>query len=838
MANKNFVVQHGLTVGPLTIDAATGDINTSGNIVITGSLGVSQISKNDSSVSINDTGSSSTVTISIDGTTEHTVDADGVNLASGDRYAIAGTSVLNATTLGTAVVNSSLTTVGNLTSLSVAGDTSVYGNLTVQGLTTLNGGTLTLGDSNTDNVVFGADINSSLKPNGPDLDLGTNSSRWGNVYAITLDVTGNITGTLLTASQPNITSVGNLTSLSASGTIETTGIVYGNSGVSGTLLTASQPNITGVGNLTALSVAGDTTIYGNLTVQGLSTLNGGTLTLGDADTDNVVFGADVNSSIIPNIDAIYHLGGASKKWANIFATNLTGTIQTASQPNITGVGNLTSLSASGTIETTGIVYGNSGVSGTLLTASQPNITSVGNLTSLSASGTIETTGNVTATNLTGTLLTASQPNITTVGTLGTLAVTGNVTTGNVSGTNLTGTLLTASQPNITGVGTLGTLAVTGNVTTGNVSGTNLTGTLLTASQTNITQVGNLTALTVAGAVNVTTSLTVDGSAYGNVVTTQFGSLFATAYGPNNYSILQAWSAPTGGALGMQAFGNIIYSSGEINFSTGKTIKDKDYPTGGVTKVTITAAGDLWANATTPSTSTTTGALVVGGGAGIAGNINAGNVIATNLTGTLLTASQTNVTSVGVLTSLAVTGNVTVGSGSATGVVTSKGSYDLTLTTNDTGASAPKITLIQSDDGNIQLDPSGTGVVTALSHLYVGNGSTEANISSLGAYNLLLSTNRDLSRATIKLSAGTNGNIDFSLNGSGTVNIPGITFGGGGTQVKAAIIGGSDTYIQYNSGGDFGGSANLTFNDVTNQITVGGAIVATTDDATALAIALG
>ena len=422
--------------------------------------------------------------------------------------------------------------------------------------------------------------------------------------------------------------------------------------------------------------------------------------------------------------------------------------------------------------------------------------------------------------------------------MGTLAVTGNVTTGNVSGTNLTGTLLTASQPNITGVGTLGTLAVTGNVTTGNVSGTNLTGTLLTASQTNITQVGNLTALTVAGAVNVTTSLTVDGSAYGNVVTTQFGSLFATAYGPNNYSILQAWSAPTGGALGMQAFGNIIYSSGEINFSTGKTIKDKDYPTGGVTKVTITAAGDLWANATTPSTSTTTGALVVGGGAGIAGNINAGNVIATNLTGTLLTASQTNVTSVGVLTSLAVTGNVTVGSGSATGVVTSKGSYDLTLTTNDTGASAPKITLIQSDDGNIQLDPSGTGVVTALSHLYVGNGSTEANISSLGAYNLLLSTNRDLSRATIKLSAGTNGNIDFSLNGSGTVNIPGITFGGGGTQVKAAIIGGSDTYIQYNSGGDFGGSANLTFNDVTNQITVGGAIVATTDDATALAIALG
>jgi len=36
MANQNFVVQNGLTVGPLTIDAATGTITTSGNIVTTG----------------------------------------------------------------------------------------------------------------------------------------------------------------------------------------------------------------------------------------------------------------------------------------------------------------------------------------------------------------------------------------------------------------------------------------------------------------------------------------------------------------------------------------------------------------------------------------------------------------------------------------------------------------------------------------------------------------------------------------------------------------------------------------------------------------------------------
>ncbi len=36
MANSNFVVHNGLSVGPLTIDAATGAISTTGNITVTG----------------------------------------------------------------------------------------------------------------------------------------------------------------------------------------------------------------------------------------------------------------------------------------------------------------------------------------------------------------------------------------------------------------------------------------------------------------------------------------------------------------------------------------------------------------------------------------------------------------------------------------------------------------------------------------------------------------------------------------------------------------------------------------------------------------------------------
>jgi hypothetical protein len=70
MANSNFVVHNGLTVGPLTIDAATGSISTTGTVSVAG-IAVSAISQNDSSISINDTGTGSNVSIVIDGATEH-----------------------------------------------------------------------------------------------------------------------------------------------------------------------------------------------------------------------------------------------------------------------------------------------------------------------------------------------------------------------------------------------------------------------------------------------------------------------------------------------------------------------------------------------------------------------------------------------------------------------------------------------------------------------------------------------------------------------------------------------------------------------------------------------
>jgi hypothetical protein len=68
----------------------------------------------------------------------------------------------------------------------------------------------------------------------------------------------------------------------------------------------------------AITTTGNVAVGGNLTVTGNTTFNGGTQTLGDAATDNVVFGADVNSSIIPNTDNSFDLGSSSQEWKDIY----------------------------------------------------------------------------------------------------------------------------------------------------------------------------------------------------------------------------------------------------------------------------------------------------------------------------------------------------------------------------------------------------------------------------------------------------------------------------------------------------------------------------------------
>ena len=110
--------------------------------------------------------------------------------------------------------------------------------------------------------------------------------------------------------------------------------------------------------------------------------------MGDAATDNVVFGADVDSNIIPDDDDTYDLGSSTQQWRNLFidgtaeidtlAINGTAVTSTAAEINL-----LDGSTANTVVNSKAVVYGSSGeLAGALSTTAQPNVTSLGTLTTL------------------------------------------------------------------------------------------------------------------------------------------------------------------------------------------------------------------------------------------------------------------------------------------------------------------------------------------------------------------------------------------------------------------------------------------------------------------------
>ena len=71
------------------------------------------------------------------------------------------------------------------------------------------------------------------------------------------------------------------------------------------------------------SATGQTIIDDDLRVTGVSTFvgsvtfEGGTINLGDSDTDNIVVGGEFASDLLPDADATYNLGSASKQWRSL-----------------------------------------------------------------------------------------------------------------------------------------------------------------------------------------------------------------------------------------------------------------------------------------------------------------------------------------------------------------------------------------------------------------------------------------------------------------------------------------------------------------------------------------
>jgi len=238
--------------------------------------------------------------------------------------------------------------------------------------------------------------------------------------------------------------------------------------IAGSLTTASQPNITSVGTLSGLVVAGNIIPNANITYNlgnntnrfndlylANSTIYIGTQTI-SANTTSVSISGVLVANITGNVT-----GNSSTA----------GTVTTNAQPNITSVGTLTSLSSSGNItgaNVTGTHYGaatgltsipGANVSGTVAYANIANRVAVANVTGIGNIATINKDGNssnvlygngVFAAATGGGNGTYGDSNVVTLLSAygsNTISTTGNITAGNFIG-NGAGTPTLSSSTNL------------------------------------------------------------------------------------------------------------------------------------------------------------------------------------------------------------------------------------------------------------------------------------------------------------------------------------------------------------------------------------------------------
>jgi hypothetical protein len=303
-------------------------------------------------------------------------------------------------------------------------------------------------------------------------------------------------GTVTTAAQPNITSVGTLTSLGVSGTITAanitanTGVFTGNgNGLSslvganvtgtvpsattaGTVTTAAQGNITSVGTLTSLSVTGTTTsgnfaTAGNITASYLvSNVATGTAPLTVTST-TVVPNLYVSRSNVAEYSNV-QTTGINATWYPVFVNaNTSANYQLASNISLSYNSSNGALYATTFVgNVSGNISGNLTVSGSntqvlFNDAGLANATS--GFTFNKSTGVVSVTGN----------LASGNANLGNAATANFFIGAGN-NLSNIQGANVSGAVASAtSAVSATTAGTV-TTAAQGNITSVSTSFTNLT----------------------------------------------------------------------------------------------------------------------------------------------------------------------------------------------------------------------------------------------------------------------------------------------------------------------------------------------------------------------------
>ena len=608
------------SVGTLTAVTVTGNV-AAGNV--SGTAGVfTYVSGDGANLTNVPAGAATSIT---DGTSNVDIPTTDGNVTVG----VGGTAdVLIVTSTGVNVTGT-LNSTGIITGDAGGISNVVYANVT---------GTPTLGNISTINI--DGNVSNVLRGDGTfaaDADTAYGDS---NVVTLlnafgsnTITTTGLVTGDgggLSNVPYANVTgtpTLGNISTLDIDGSASN--VLYGN----GVFAAAASPALTGDGyqlsNITGANVSGEVSFAATANAVAGANVSG---EVTNAATANAVAGANVSGEV-----------GFSAVSNSVAGANVSGEVTFAATANAVAYANVSGTPTLGNISTididgdaANVLYGN----GVFAAATSPALTGDGYQLS-----------NITGANVSG--------------EVGFAAVANSVALANVSGAGNIATI------NIDGDAST---VLYGNGTFAAISATTAQ-TVTTAAQPNITSTGTLTSLTVTGALGVTTGvITGDGGGISNVVA---GNISGTV---NNAVLAQEVSQsaqPNIGSVGTLTALNV----NDTIVSVGLTANTGDIT---VTAGVFAGDGGSISNVVGANVTGEVGFSAVANSVAIANVSGAGNIATVNLdgntanyldgtgswgpvtatsattAGTVTTAAQPNITSLGTLVTLDVTGNISGG----------------------------------------------------------------------------------------------------------------------------------------------------------------------------------
>ena len=393
--------------GNLTIDSAGGTTTIADNTIISGNLTVNGTTTTVDSTTVNiadkniqvatgaaddaaangggitiDSGDGDK-TFQFEATGDNLGSSENLNVASGKAYKVNNVSVLNATTLGSSVVASSLTSVGNLTTLDVTGATNL--NATTQSTSNTTGALIVdggVGIAKAVNIGETLDVDGQITSATP-LRHQTGGGLIAGTGAI--KQSGNVG--LVTAYKFTGSGVSDVTITDGIANVVTTG-------VAATTFTTSE-TVTATQGQTALTFsAGYTSGFMDVYINGVRQVTGVDYTQTNSTTVTLASGATVGDEI--EMVAWKSLGDV----VNINSVDVIDNLTVGGIATVTGgvVGNLTGNVTGNVSGTSGSTTGNAATATALANARTIGGVSFDgtaniNLPGVNASGTQDTSGN-------------------------------------------------------------------------------------------------------------------------------------------------------------------------------------------------------------------------------------------------------------------------------------------------------------------------------------------------------------------------------------------------------------------------------------------------------------